>query len=698
MIKYLHGKVSAQQWFTPTETEPSEQCKGVLIRKSRGHYVTEPEDIDADLRNAAENINFEVGFTMATETTRIIFSTLQPQQTEVLLPDGSQIQIIDSIIDIASGSVIAKKFQYAALLRQERVLLLWHDDLNKILTHAASIEEKLLTQVRLSKNLCPSALITYLQIWGTGVSPFAPTGRNSCPSSYGFSRSTFASPSGSMTQFQTEPKLPEVTIQSTQDTTDLEDADISSESLARPVVLTSSIYVGLACFLVIVLLLGFTVSNLILETLTDGNRIRLALAACLPVYAIFSIFFAIVLFTDIFQAVGPISSQKINTRFYSPIRPSLQRAFSLGFKPPHITIQMPVYKESLQAVIMPTINSLKASISHYESHGGTASIFVNDDGLEYIDAAEAEARIDFYHDNNIGWVSRPQHGQDGYARKGKFKKASNMNFALDISIKTEERLQNLIDMRLQTEKRETIESSEQFALYRTALADTLKDNPRAKAAGNIRIGEHILIVDSDTRVPVDCLLYGAAEMFLSPEVAIVQHSCGVLQVTNEYFESGITYFTNMIYSAIRFAVGSGEPAPFVGHNAFLRWQAVQSVGQPTSDGYTAFWSESHVSEDFDLAMRLQIEGNICRLASYHGSEFMEGVSLTIYDELNRWEKYAYGCNELVFNPIHTWLWKGPLTKLFLRFLWADLQLSFKITVLGYISSCKYRCCRCYKPS
>jgi cellulose synthase/poly-beta-1,6-N-acetylglucosamine synthase-like glycosyltransferase len=138
--------------------------------------------------------------------------------------------------------------------------------------------------------------------------------------------------------------------------------------------------------------------------------------------------------------------------------------------------------------------------------------------------------------------------------------------------------------------------------------------------------------------PVDCLLYGAAEMFLSPEVAIVQHSTGVMQVQNDYFENGITYFTNMVYSAINFSVGNGEVAPFVGHNAFLRWQAVQSVGVDDPDGYVAYWSESHVSEDFDIALRLQIAGNIVRCAHYHNNEFKEGVSLTIYDELARWEK------------------------------------------------------------
>jgi hypothetical protein len=130
-------------------------------------------------------------------------------------------------------------------------------------------------------------------------------------------------------------------------------------------------------------------------------------------------------------------------------------------------------------------------------------------------------------------------------------------------------------------------------------------------------------------------------MFLSPEVAIVQHSTGVMQVTWDYFENGITFFTNMVYTAIRFSIGSGEVAPFVGHNAFLRWQAVQDVGVVEPDGYIAYWSESHVSEDFDIALRLQIKGSIVRVASYHGVGFQEGVSLTIYDEIARWQKYVH---------------------------------------------------------
>lgn len=49
-----------------------------------------------------------------------------------------------------------------------------------------------------------------------------------------------------------------------------------------------------------------------------------------------------------------------------------------------------------------------------------------------------------------------------------------------------------------------------------------------------------------------------------------------------------------------------------------------------------------MSEDFDMALRLQMKGYIIRWATYSQGEFKEGVSLTVDDELNRWQKYAYG--------------------------------------------------------
>jgi cellulose synthase/poly-beta-1,6-N-acetylglucosamine synthase-like glycosyltransferase len=129
----------------------------------------------------------------------------------------------------------------------------------------------------------------------------------------------------------------------------------------------------------------------------------------------------------------------------------------------------------------------------------------------------------------------------------------------------------------------------------------------------------------------------------SPELAIIQHESDVLQVAHHYFENGITHFTKRINKCISFGCSNGEVAPFVGHNAFLRWSAVQDASfVDQADGKVKQWSESHVSEDFDMALRLMLKGYVIRWATYAEGGFKEGVSLTIVDELARWEKYAYG--------------------------------------------------------
>lgn len=101
---------------------------------------------------------------------------------------------------------------------------------------------------------------------------------------------------------------------------------------------------------------------------------------------------------------------------------------------------------------------------------------------------------------------------------------------------------------------------------------------------------------------------------------------------------------------IAMAVSSGDPAPLVGHNAFLRWSAVKEVSWvDKADGERKFWSEKHVSEDFDLALRLQARGYIGRYCTYTGDGFQEGVSLTAADEVIRLRKYAYGSCEIMLN-------------------------------------------------
>jgi hypothetical protein len=209
---------------------------------------------------------------------------------------------------------------------------------------------------------------------------------------------------------------------------------------------------------------------------------------------------------------------------------------------PHITIQMPVYKEGLKNVIIPSINSLVTAIKHYEAQGGTASIFVNDDGMQLVSPDQAEARKAFYEIHHIGYASRPSHnvtykdekGKEKplakddpsyFERKGQFKKASNMNYCLDFSLRVDEEFERLLleECRTRGCGQEELTVDEEMEIYDSARNVIIEaDDGKTWADGDCRIGELILIIDSDTRVPEDCLVYAALEMHESPEVALLQ--------------------------------------------------------------------------------------------------------------------------------------------------------------------------------
>ena len=78
-----------------------------------------------------------------------------------------------------------------------------------------------------------------------------------------------------------------------------------------------------------------------------------------------------------------------------------------------------------------------------------------------------------------------------------------MNYCLEFSIRVEDELLRLIRVLCDGSGRleEDITMEEENVLYKQAL-DTIieQDEGRTIASGNVRIGEIILIIDSDTRV------------------------------------------------------------------------------------------------------------------------------------------------------------------------------------------------------
>ncbi|CZT13346.1 uncharacterized protein RAG0_16858 [Rhynchosporium agropyri] len=598
-------------------SDGSGEIEGVLLRKSKNTYMACPPQLgNSAFASACAALNVQCAMTV---NSRVIKTFLQwsPDAVDVPLLNGLRIQILPTIEDLPR----ARKHQFAAFVASEALLIVWDDDALHLVDRAKLIESELMELV-----------------WKNGPSDDDGEKR--------------------------DPNLAVYEI-------DEESGEIIPEK--RALHLQNTVLVALTLILVITFL-GAGARQLAIEVEVDGGYTRLALLALTPVQVFFTLFFSQVIMGCLAQLFGPVRQMTQNSKFYSARAPPRIQSPTL----PHITIQCPVYKEGLSSVIAPTVKSIKQAISTYELQGGSANMFINDDGLQIIDEEERRARIEFYADHSIGWTARPKHG-DNFIRKGKFKKASNMNFGLHISCMVEEKLTRI-------QRPQDWNQADEAQAYERCLKEALEDNGRAWADGNIRVGDYILLIDSDTRVPSDCLLDACSEMEQSPEVGIMQFSSGVMQVVNTYFENGITFFTNLIYTAIRYTVANGDVAPFVGHNAILRWSAIQQVSYEDEDGYEKFWSESHVSEDFDMSLRLQCSGYTIRLAAWAGDGFKEGVSLTVYDELARWEKYAYGCNELLFHPIRKWLWKGPFTPLFRRFLFSNIRFTSKITIISYIGT------------
>jgi hypothetical protein len=296
-----------------------------------------------------------------TVNSRVIKTFLQwsPDAVDVPLLNGLRIQILPTIEDLPR----ARKHQFAAFVASEALLVVWDDEALHLVQRAKAIESELMELV-----------------WNTDND-------------------------------EDEKKGAEVQVYEV----DEESGDLLPGS--RPVHLENTVLVGLTLIL-IVTTLGAGARQLAIAVSVDGSYTRLALLAMRPVQIFFTLFFAQVIVGCLSQIFGPVRQLTINSKFYSARPPPRLQTPIL----PHITIQCPVYKEGLSSVIAPTVKSVKQAISTYELQGGSANMFINDDGLQIIPEEERRQRIEFYADHSIGWTARPKHNDNGFVRKGKFKK------------------------------------------------------------------------------------------------------------------------------------------------------------------------------------------------------------------------------------------------------------------------------------
>lgn len=691
LLHHVYQQTQGEAWFRPAEETIA---TGVCLRVAAGQYRVFPYNqmLLAPFEAAVRLLNPIVAVKIRSAAVHAAFSTITDADASIYVDSDTKIQVFDSMNLLPR----AEKEQCAAFIRDERVMVIWADNFDNIIPLCRDLEEKLIKLIWRYRHLTSSATT-------------APSSTNIV--------SAIASAIGSATSFEEkDPVLTEKEQKNSRSKSspkssrwgwnwraspekrsaqanehDVEKEGSSGSPGPRPLRLYAPFYCGLATGLSI-FFIGSGISVLLAEWLLDDNYVRFSLLITSPFLFCISLFFCLQLVGNLSLALGPVAQYHENSRYYSAVPPSANKEVDAAL--PHITVELPVFKESLEQTIAPSVFSIKKAMQTYARQGGTSAIFVHDDGLQLISPKERNERIAFYADHNIGWVARPKHDSapGGFKRAGRFKKASNMNYGLALSLKLEKHLKVLED----AEQRGELNDSQYECLEDMALESAIEEmynesggkwKPWACNGKSLRVGEIILIVDADTIVPEDCFRDAARELAESPDVGIIQHESDVMQVAHHYFENGIAHFTRRINKCISIGCANGEVAPFVGHNAFLRWSALQDAAFiDPDDGKKKIWSESNVSEDFDMALRLQLKHYSIRWASYSNGGFKEGVSLTVDDELNRWQKYSYGCNELIFNPLVHWWKMGPIAKQLRVFVWSSAPVHYKLSMMAYMFS------------
>ncbi|KAI0260587.1 glycosyl transferase family group 2-domain-containing protein [Gloeopeniophorella convolvens] len=696
LLHHIFRQTQGDAWFKPSAENVH---AGVCLRIHTGQYRVFPYEnrFLEPFEAAVRTLNPVVAVKVRSAAVHVALSTVGEDATAIYVDDDTRIQILDTMFDLPR----ADKEQCGAFIRDERVLVVWSDNLDTIIPICRDFEESLIKLV-----------------WAQRLSLAGLTPGQSLAATPAASTITSAINSASDVQLNEKAQETAVDVATPPETqakpapggslwgwrigskarqaprTDLEKGNADP----RPTRYFAPVYGGLGLALS-TFFIGSGLNVLLQEWRLDHNYTRFALLVTTPFLFCVSLFFSLQVITNISYVLGPVAQYHENSKYYSAVKPGPNK--EVDARLPHISIELPVYKESLEQTISPSVMSLKKAMQTYARQGGTSSIFVHDDGLQLLSDADREERVRFYADNGIGWVARPKHDdtEGGFKRRGRFKKASNMNYGLALSLKMEAIIRRLEMERAEKDSlsdsadaEDSSEDIEEKAL-RLAIDEIYEESgkrfkPWASNAKAIRVGEIILIVDSDTIVPEDCFRDAARELAECPEVAIIQHESDVMQVAHHYFENGIAHFTRRINKCISMSCANGEVAPFVGHNAFLRWSALQDAAfeDPGDDMKKKIWSETNVSEDFDMALRLQLKGYIIRWATYSEGGFKEGVSLTCDDELNRWQKYSYGCNELIFYPLIDWWRHGPITKQLRIFMWSDAPVHYKVSMMSYMFS------------
>lgn len=144
MIDHVVRQATMLGWFSAAATANSTAC--AAIREKDDTYEFEPQTTRTDLQEAIARLGEGVSLTMASQITESIFKLLPANS--VYLPtnsSGGRIPIVESLEHVDTYLVQSSR---ACIVRNEGFVLVWSDQVGKIIEIGQDVQREFLSIVR----------------------------------------------------------------------------------------------------------------------------------------------------------------------------------------------------------------------------------------------------------------------------------------------------------------------------------------------------------------------------------------------------------------------------------------------------------------------------------------------------------------------------------------------------------------------
>lgn len=120
---------------------------GVAIRRPDNEYAFEPAAMEKRMKIAIGNLGMPVAFSMSSDITSAVFDQISPYQTEIVIqPRGTRIPVVGSLGDVRDRIPEVKQV-YTCLVREEKLVLLWANNVEGLVSHGSHVEQMLMETV-----------------------------------------------------------------------------------------------------------------------------------------------------------------------------------------------------------------------------------------------------------------------------------------------------------------------------------------------------------------------------------------------------------------------------------------------------------------------------------------------------------------------------------------------------------------------